>query len=167
MAQKLLIVDDEADTLRLVSLMLERQGYEILTAKAGKTALEKVESDKPDLILLDVMMPNMDGFEVAKALRSDPETENIPIIMFTAKTRVDDKVAGFEAGADDYIKKPFDLSNYLNLFEKYAAAKTPVITYIALNPYVFSGIVASGVGGTDAMSSSLFIVVIILKSVSK
>ncbi len=106
MAQKLLIVDDEADTLRLVSLMLERQGYEIITAKDGKTALEKVESDKPDLILLDVMMPDMDGFEVAKVLRSDTETENIPIIMFTAKSQVEDKITGLEAGADVYLTKP-------------------------------------------------------------
>ena len=106
MAQKLLIVDDEADTLRLVSLMLERQGYEILTAKDGKTALEIVAANKPDLILLDVMMPDMDGFEVAKILRGDPDTETIPIIMFTAKSQVEDKITGLEAGADVYLSKP-------------------------------------------------------------
>ncbi|MFC1996621.1 response regulator [Chloroflexota bacterium] len=106
MANKLLIVDDEADTLRLVSLMLERQGYEIITAKDGKTALEKVLSDKPDLILLDVMMPEMDGFEVLKLVRSDSKTESIPVIMFTAKSQVEDKITGLEAGADAYLTKP-------------------------------------------------------------
>jgi len=106
MADKLLIVDDEADTLRLVSLMLERQGYEVSTAKDGHTALEKVKADLPDLILLDVMMPDMDGYEVAKILRNDPETENIPIIMFTAKTQVEDKITGLESGADVYLTKP-------------------------------------------------------------
>ncbi len=106
MADKLLIVDDEADTLRLVSLMLERQGYEVSTAKDGKSALEKVKANQPDLILLDVMMPDMDGFEVARILRSDPKTENIPIVMFTAKTQVEDKITGLEAGADVYLTKP-------------------------------------------------------------
>jgi CheY-like chemotaxis protein/MinD-like ATPase involved in chromosome partitioning or flagellar assembly len=106
MAHKLLIVDDEADTLRLVSLMLERQGYEVLTARDGKTALERVAKDKPDLILLDVMMPDMDGFEVVKILRSDPQTEDIAIIMFTAKSQVEDKITGLEAGADVYLTKP-------------------------------------------------------------
>jgi DNA-binding response OmpR family regulator len=105
MAHKLLIVDDEADTLRLVSLMLERQGYEVFTAKDGKTALESVASNKPDLILLDVMMPDMDGYEVVKVLRSNPKTEDIAIIMFTAKSQVEDKITGLEAGADVYLTK--------------------------------------------------------------
>ncbi len=106
MANKLLIVDDETDTLRLVSLMLERQGYEVFTAEDGRAALEKVKEEKPDLILLDVMMPEMDGFEVVQVLRADPETENIPVIMFTAKTQVEDKITGLEAGADVYLTKP-------------------------------------------------------------
>ena len=106
MADKLLIVDDEADTLRLVSLMLERQGYEVSMAEDGQSALEKIKADQPDLILLDVMMPDMDGFEVARILRKDPKTENIPIIMFTAKTQVEDKITGLESGADVYLTKP-------------------------------------------------------------
>jgi DNA-binding response OmpR family regulator len=106
MASKLLIVDDEADTLRLVSLMLDRQGYQILTAKDGNTALEIVATENIDLILLDVMMPDMDGVEVAKILRGNPETESIPIIMFTAKSQVEDKITGLEAGADVYLTKP-------------------------------------------------------------
>jgi CheY-like chemotaxis protein/MinD-like ATPase involved in chromosome partitioning or flagellar assembly len=106
MADKLLLVDDEADTLRLVSLMLERQGYEVIAAEDGRAALEKVQSEKPDLILLDVMMPDMDGFAVARELRKDPAYEDIPIIMFTAKTQVEDKITGLEAGADVYLTKP-------------------------------------------------------------
>jgi len=106
MADRILIVDDDIDTLRLVGLMLQRQGYQILAANHGAQAIELAKKEKPDLILLDVMMPDMDGFEVTRRLRADPETEIIPIIMFTAKTQIDDKVTGFESGADDYLTKP-------------------------------------------------------------
>ncbi len=106
MAEKILIVDDDLDTLRLVGLMLQHQGYRINAASNGIQAISLAQSDKPDLILLDIMMPEMDGYEVARKLRSDLNTNSIPIIMFTAKTQVDDKVAGFEAGADDYLTKP-------------------------------------------------------------
>jgi CheY-like chemotaxis protein len=106
MAEKILIVDDDLDTLRLVGLMLQHQGYRINAASSGIQSILMAQTDKPDLILLDIMMPEMDGYEVARKLRSDPNTSNIPIIMFTAKTQVDDKVAGFEAGADDYLTKP-------------------------------------------------------------
>ncbi len=106
MAEKILIVDDDLDTLRLVGLMLQHQGYRITAASNGIQAISMSQSDRPDLILLDIMMPEMDGYEVARKLRSDQNTSSIPIIMFTAKTQVDDKVAGFEAGADDYLTKP-------------------------------------------------------------
>ena len=106
MAEKILIVDDDLDTLRLVGLMLQHQGYRIIAASGGQQALALTQGDKPDLVLLDIMMPEMDGYEVARKLRSDPTTSGIPIIMFTAKTQVDDKIAGFEAGADDYLTKP-------------------------------------------------------------
>jgi DNA-binding response OmpR family regulator len=106
LAQKILIVDDDIDTLRLVGLMLERQGYEIAVATRGDQALMKAAAVRPDLILLDIMMPEMDGYEVTRSLRSHADLAGIPIIMFTAKSMVDDKVAGFEAGADDYITKP-------------------------------------------------------------
>jgi len=106
MAEKILLVDDDMDTLRLVGLMLQRQGYEVRAASNGKQALSMVQTDLPELILLDIMMPDMDGYEVARQLRANPTTSEIPIIMFTAKTQVDDKVAGFEAGADDYLTKP-------------------------------------------------------------
>ncbi len=106
MAEKILIVDDDIDSLKLIGLMLQRQGYEISAASAGGQALAKASAESPDLIILDVMMPDMDGYEVCRRLRADPATQGIPIIMFTAKTLVDDKVTGFEAGADDYLTKP-------------------------------------------------------------
>ncbi len=106
MADKILFIDDDIDTLKLVGLMLERQGYEIAVASDGLSGLSKAASEQPDLILLDVMMPDLDGFEVTRRLRADPSLAHIPIIMFTAKTMVDDKVAGFEAGVDDYLTKP-------------------------------------------------------------
>ena len=106
MAEKILIIDDDIDTLKLVGLMLERQGYSIAVASNGSLGLTRAASEKPDLILLDVMMPDMDGYEVTRRLRSDPALAHIPIIMFTAKTMVDDKVAGFESGVDDYLTKP-------------------------------------------------------------
>lgn len=106
MPEKILIIDDDVDTLRLVGLMLQRQGYQIIAASNGEQGLAYADSDAPDLILLDVMMPQMDGYEVARRLRANPETANIPILMFTAKTQLDDKVTGFEAGADDYLTKP-------------------------------------------------------------
>ena len=106
MAEKILIVDDDIDSLKLIGLMLQRHGYEVIAANAGAQAISKALSDRPNLIILDVMMPDMDGYEVCRRLRADNATSGIPIIMFTAKTLVDDKVAGFEAGADDYLTKP-------------------------------------------------------------
>jgi DNA-binding response OmpR family regulator len=106
MAEKILLVDDDMDTLRLVGLMLQRQGYQIRAASDGPQALAMVESEIPDLVLLDIMMPDMDGYEVARRLRANPRATDVPIIMFTAKAQIDDKVMGFEAGADDYLTKP-------------------------------------------------------------
>ncbi len=106
MAEKILIVDDDLDTLRLVGLMLQRQGYNIVAATNGEQGLAKAFEEKPDLILLDVMMPDLDGYEVTRRLRKNPITATTPILMFTAKTQLDDKVTGFEVGADDYLTKP-------------------------------------------------------------
>ena len=106
MAEKILIVDDDVDTLRLVGIMLERQGYKILVAENGQRALEIAGQEKPDLILLDVMMPDIDGFEVARRIRENDLIGDTPIIMFTAKIQVGDKVTGLEAGADVYLTKP-------------------------------------------------------------
>lgn len=104
--EKVLIVDDDIDTLRLVGLLLQRHGYRVIAAKSGPQALKQAQERQPDLILLDVMMPGMDGYQVAQELRANPLTANIPIIMFTAQSQVEDKLTGFQAGADDYITKP-------------------------------------------------------------
>ncbi len=106
MSDRILIVDDDLDSLKLIGLMLQRQGYEISVANSGSQALGKAQAEEPSLIILDIMMADMDGYEVCRRLRQNPVTEPIPIIMFTAKSAVDDKVAGFEAGADDYLTKP-------------------------------------------------------------
>ena len=106
MSEKILIVDDDLDTLRLVGLMLQRQGYQISAATNGQQGLDKAFEEGPDLILLDVMMPDIDGYEVTRRLRQNPSTVNTPIMMFTAKTQLDDKVVGFEMGANDYLTKP-------------------------------------------------------------
>lgn len=103
---KILVVDDDLESVKLIGLMLERRGYEIAAARSGTQALEKVQSENPDLVILDIMMPDMEGYEVCRRLRANPATATLPVIMFTAKTTVDDKVAGFQAGADDYLTKP-------------------------------------------------------------
>jgi len=106
MDKKILIVDDDFDTLHMVGKMLERHGFKILAANNGEKALKIAQEDTPDLILLDIMMPGMDGYEVTRRLRKMENTALIPIIMFTAKAQVDDKLEGFEAGSDDYLTKP-------------------------------------------------------------
>ncbi len=106
MAQTILIIDDDIDTLKLVGIMLERKGFRILASTTGEKGLQLANKEYPDLILLDVMIPDINGYEIARSIRSNPATETIPIIMFTARSQVDDKVEGLEAGADAYITKP-------------------------------------------------------------
>lgn len=106
MAEKILVVDDDVDTISYLRTLLTHQGYQVLEAENGIKALELAHSKRPDLIILDIMMPNMDGYEVARSLRRHPETALIPILMFTAKTQIEDKVAGYEAGVDIYLSKP-------------------------------------------------------------
>lgn len=106
MAEKILIIDDDSETLRLIGMMLQRQGYQTVTANNGDEGVALAKHELPDLIILDIMMPEVNGYTVAKHLRAEPATSEIPILMFTAKSQVDDKVAGFEAGADDYLTKP-------------------------------------------------------------
>jgi len=106
---KIIVVDDELDILDFVQISLEADGFEVITASSGQEALAKIKRELPDLILLDLMMPQMDGYEVMKILKADKQTRNIPVIMLTALAQVDDKVKGLRTGADDYITKPFDL----------------------------------------------------------
>lgn len=107
--QKILIVDDELDTLVPLKRTLETGDYQVIEASNGMEAIEKTRSEQPDLILLDLMMPGMDGIEVCKVLKEDPTTDDIPVIMLTAKGDIEDKIGGIETGADDYVTKPFDL----------------------------------------------------------
>lgn len=106
--QKILVVDDEIDNVILLDKRLKALGYEVICAYDGDEAIEKVEKENPDLILLDIMMPKKDGFEVLKILRENEKTKSIPVIMLTAKADVSDKVKGLETGAIDYVTKPFD-----------------------------------------------------------
>ncbi|MBN1315400.1 MAG: response regulator [Anaerolineales bacterium] len=104
-AETILIIDDNPETLRLISLVLERQGYKVLVANDGYQGLAMAQRELPSLVLLDIMMPGLDGLQVARRLRADPDTTDIPIIIFTAKSGLDDELLGFEAGADDYLTK--------------------------------------------------------------
>lgn len=108
MPAKILVCDDERHIVRLIQVNLERQGYQVVTAYDGKEGLEKVRSEKPNMMVLDVMMPYMDGFEVLKTLRRDPDTENLPVIMLTAKAQDKDVFEGYHYGADMYLTKPFN-----------------------------------------------------------
>ncbi|MDF0645251.1 MAG: response regulator transcription factor [Nitrospira sp.] len=105
--RKILIVEDEKDILQLVKLYLDKEGFRTLTAATGTDALKSVKQEKPDLVVLDLMLPEIDGLEVCKRLRSAPDTAMVPIIMLTAKAEESDTVIGLELGADDYVTKPF------------------------------------------------------------
>ena len=106
---KILIVDDELDTLLALKRALELEDFNVIEAQDGIEALEKVKAEIPDLVLLDLMLPRLNGFEVCQQLKQVEATSSIPIIMLTAKSESSDKVEGIEIGADDYVTKPFDL----------------------------------------------------------
>ena len=108
MAKTILVVDDERHIVRLVQVNLGRAGYEVTTAYDGVEALEAVRSEIPDMIILDVMMPRMDGFEALKKLRADAQTKDIPVIMLTAKAQDADIFKGWSSGVDSYLTKPFN-----------------------------------------------------------
>jgi two-component system, OmpR family, alkaline phosphatase synthesis response regulator PhoP len=118
MAKKILVVDDERHIVRLVQVNLERAGYEILTAYDGVEALEKVKSESPDMVVLDVMMPRMDGFEVLKNLQADPRYQDIPVIMLTAKAQDADIFKGWSSGVSSYLTKPFNPRELLVFVER-------------------------------------------------
>lgn len=107
--QSILIIDDEKDILKLLQYNLEKEGYAVWTAKTGEEGLETAQTKKPDLVILDWMLPGMDGLEVCKILRSHGATKPIPVLMLTAKNSEVDQVVGLEVGASDYIAKPFSL----------------------------------------------------------
>ena len=133
MAQTILAVDDDVDILDLLEISLDSDGYNVITAVNGLDAIEKAKSHVPDLILLDLMMPKMDGFEVIDNLRSNSQTRAIPVIMLTARALINEKLQGLDAGADDYITKPFDLKE-LTARIKAVLGRTQPTKYI--NPLI-------------------------------
>lgn len=108
MNNKILVVDDEADVRLLCKVNLEFEGYEVVDAADGAKALQKIRSERPDLILLDVMMPGLDGWEVLARIRSDRETSELPVVMLTALTRAPDQLKGWSLGISEYVTKPFN-----------------------------------------------------------
>ncbi len=108
MTQRILIVDDDRQIVRLVGSYLEQAGFQVSTAYDGESALREVRSARPDLVVLDLMLPDRDGWEVTRSIRSDAAVEATPIIMLTARIEDTDKIIGLEVGADDYITKPFN-----------------------------------------------------------
>jgi len=110
---RILVVDDEPDVVSLLTLMLKSQGYDVIAATDGQSGLEKARTETPDLILLDIMLPRLDGYKVARMLKYDEKYSHIPIIMLTAKVQEKDREMGMETGADEYMTKPFDTGTLL------------------------------------------------------
>ena len=125
MAVSVLIVEDDRNIAELLQMYLEKEGYAVTTASDGGKGLEKFRAIKPDLVLLDVMMPVMDGWAVCKAIRSEDQT---PVIMLTAKGETDDKVQGLRTGADDYITKPFEMKEVLARIEAVLRRSSGAVT---------------------------------------
>jgi two-component system, OmpR family, response regulator VicR len=116
---KIMVVDDEPDLLEVVKLILESDGYQVVTAGGGQEALDKLEKEKPELVLLDIIMPKMDGWEVFSRIKSNPKTTDIPVIMLTAKDQRIDKLIGLHVvRVDDYITKPFGRSELLERIKR-------------------------------------------------
>ena len=111
--KKILVTDDEKDIVELISYNLEKEGFSVLKAYDGEAALRSVRLQKPDLIILDLMLPKMSGLDVCKAIRSNQETTSLPIIMLTAKADETDKIIGLEIGADDDLTKPFSIKELI------------------------------------------------------
>ncbi len=113
MAKKIFIIEDELDFLSTLRERLEFEGFVVATAVDGEEALRKIPEEKPDLILLDIMLPEMNGYQVCRELKSNPETETIPVVVVTAKSQESDKFWAKETGADDYVTKPFEMEELL------------------------------------------------------
>src|SRR3712207_6410797 len=137
MTKRLLVVDDEAKLLRAVAVTLREEGYEVATARSGAEALVSVNARVPDLIVSDIRMPGMDGYQLAHALSSNPRTELIPVIFLTAKGERKDRLAGIRAGVDAYLVKPFDpeellavVSNILGRVERTGAELARLVSTV-------------------------------------
>ncbi|MBI2144316.1 response regulator [Candidatus Woesearchaeota archaeon] len=116
--KKILVIDDEPNILKLVSFILESKGYEAVEASSGREGIEKARKEKPDMIVLDVMMPGMDGFETARKIKAEPAMGSIPILMLSSRAQFEDKMKGIDSGAMDYITKPFDREEFLQKVEE-------------------------------------------------
>ena len=143
---KILVVDDEPITRKLVSAILEKNGFSAATAENGLDCLRQLPNIKPDLILLDVLMPEMDGYETCRQIRSNPDTANLPILMLTALDSLEQKVKGFENGADDYLPKPFNTDELLahihallRIVQEPAAKKDTVVSPTTLAVFSLRG----------------------------
>jgi len=118
-SKKILIVDDEMDLVETVRFPLEVEGYHVLVSYNGEDALDQARKENPDLILLDLMLPKLDGYEVCRRLKCDDRCKHIPILMLTAKFQEKDKALGMETGANEYITKPFDIRDLLKKVKVY------------------------------------------------
>jgi two-component system alkaline phosphatase synthesis response regulator PhoP len=116
---KILVVDDEADLVETIRFSLELEGYNVLVASNGEEGLNLARQEKPDLILLDLMLPKLDGYKVCRLLKFDERYKHIPILMLTAKTQEKDKILGKETGANEYITKPFDMDELMAKIKSY------------------------------------------------
>lgn len=123
MEKKILVIEDDPATSRLVDYSLRHEGYQVITASNGLEGVRKALSEAPDLVILDVMLPGMDGFEICHRLRSEPTTANLPILMFSAKAQEIDKETGIKVGADDYLTKPAAPAEIVSRVEKLLAKK--------------------------------------------
>lgn len=117
--KRILVVDDEVDLVETVRFSLELEGYEVLTAYNGEEALNQARKESPELILLDLMLPKLDGYKVCRLLKFDERYKHIPILMLTAKTQEKDRAIGMETGADEYITKPFDMDELMKKVKNY------------------------------------------------
>ena len=116
---KILVIEDNRDNFELVSFLLKRTGHDVIEASDGQAGLELVQNELPDLVLLDLAIPEIDGWEVARILKSDPKTAHIPLVALTAYTLPGDRRRAFEAGCDGYISKPINVANFSEEVDKY------------------------------------------------
>jgi two-component system, OmpR family, alkaline phosphatase synthesis response regulator PhoP len=123
MEKKILVIEDDPATSRLVDYSLRREGYQVITAFNGLEGIRKARNEAPDLVILDVMLPGMDGFEICHRLREEPATANMPILMFSAKAQDADKSTGLKVGADDYLCKPAAPADIVKKVSKMLAQK--------------------------------------------
>ena len=121
--RRILVVDDKVDLVESLRFLLETEGYSVLVSYNGEDALNQARKENPDLILLDLMLPKLDGYKVCRLLKFDTRYKHIPILMLTAKTQEKDKILGMGTGADEYITKPFDIDELLEKVRSYLTEK--------------------------------------------